>query len=89
MAKLTKEQIAKLNNDINEGTTLTTVHNSRYHMIIKVNTECVVIQSMEADDKDKGLLINLKDMRNELNSQRNDNPATENDNPISHTESRE
>lgn len=79
MAKLTKEQIVKLNDDINNGTILATVHNSRYHLIVKVNPECIVIQSMESEDNDKGLLINLKDFRTELNSQRGTTETTPDD----------
>lgn len=76
MAKLSKEQIAVLNNDINNGTILTAVHNSRYHFIIKINTECVVIQSMLAEDSDKGLIINLKDLRNEFDAKRSEESGT-------------
>ena len=71
MAKLTKQQIAKLNDDINNGTTLTAVHNSRYHFVIKINTECIVIQSMLSEDEDKGFLINLADVRDDFDKQRN------------------
>lgn len=78
MAKLTKEQIAKLNAQVNEGITLTEVHNTAYHLVVKVNTECIVIQSMEAADEDRGLLINLKDFREELNKKREDNENKEN-----------
>lgn len=71
MAKLTRQQIAKLNEQVNNGTILTTVHNSSYHLSIMVNTECVVIRSMLAEDNDKGLLINLSDFRNELENSKN------------------
>lgn len=61
--KLSKEQIQKLNEDIKNGTTLTTVHNSRYHLIVKINAEAICVQSMIQEDSDKGILINLKDLR--------------------------
>lgn len=73
MAKLSKEQIAKLNSQVNEGITLTEVHNTAYHLVVKVNTECIVIQSMESADQDRGLLINLKDFREELIKKREEN----------------
>lgn len=72
MAKLSKEDIQRLNKQINDGTILCTVHNTSYHLIVKVNTECIVLQSMEAEDKDKGLVINLRDFRESLNSSRGD-----------------
>ena len=77
MAKLTKQQIAKLNDDINNGTILTVVHNSRYHFIIKINTEGIIIQSMLAEDKDRGFLINLADVRNDFDKERNGEPGTD------------
>lgn len=78
MANLTKEQIQRLNEDIKNGATLTTVHNSRYHFIIKVNSEAIVIQSMIAEDQDKGVIINLNDLRNEYENQKDNQCNSEN-----------
>lgn len=62
--KLSKEQIQRLNECIKNGTILTTVHNTQYHLILKINAEAICIQSMIADQNDRGLLINLSDVRN-------------------------
>lgn len=79
MAKLTKEQIQELNKQINSGTTLTTVHNTKYHFIIKINTEGIVVQSMLADDMDKGIMLNLEMLRNEYDNSRTNKESDPND----------
>lgn len=62
MAQLTKEQIAQLNDDLAHGVTLTTIHNTRYHLIVKVNTEGILVQSMLAEHQDKGIMLNMADI---------------------------
>lgn len=68
MAQLTKEQMQKLNDDLKNGTILATIHNSRYHLIVKVNAEGIIIQSMLAEDNDMGILLNLGDIRKEFDN---------------------
>ena len=76
MAKLSNEQIQRLNNDLKHGVTLTTIHNTRYHFIIKVNPEAITIQSMLAEDNDSGFIINLADIREQLNEKLINKPQT-------------
>lgn len=83
MNKLTEVQIKRLNNDLKHGITLTTVHNSRYHLIIKVNTEAVVIQSMLAENNDKGIIMNLEQLANLFDEK---STGSENDTSAEHTE---
>ena len=74
MAKLSQEQIQRLNQDLEHGVTLTTIHNTRYHFIVKINPEAITIQSMLAEDSDSGFIINLSDMREQLDKKHINKP---------------
>lgn len=67
MATLSKEQMQQLNQDLKNGTILATIHNSRYHLIIKVNPEGILVQSMLAEDNDMGIVFNCADIRESFN----------------------
>ena len=84
MAQLTNEQIKSLNEKLQSGAILVDVIDTSHSFSIKVNTECIVITSMLAEDKERSLLINLADVRAGFNAKRqeddNQSSSTESDN---------
>lgn len=72
MAKLTDEQIERIQKSASEGASFTSIVNTRYHVCVKVNTEAVVMTSMLADDNEKSIIINLADVRTAFDSARNE-----------------
>lgn len=84
MGKLSNEQIKSLNEKVQSGAILVDVIDTTHAFSIKVNTECIVITSMLAEDKERSLLINLADVRAGFNAKReeddNQSSSTESDN---------
>lgn len=77
MAQLTNEQIKSLNEKLQNGAILVDVLDTTHAFSIKVNTECIVITSMLAEDKERSLLINLADVRAGFNSKREEDVKPE------------
>ena len=70
MANLTEEQIKEINSQYKNGAIFTEVFNTKYGVILKINTEAIVIQSMVQEDNNKGIIINLADLRKSFDDDR-------------------
>lgn len=78
MANLTEEQIKEINLQYKNGAIFTEVFNTKYGVLLKINTESIVIQSMIQEDNNKGIIINLADLRKSFDDDRTNKAEDQN-----------